>query len=455
MATNTTDAARPRRRPTRWALGILIGVGVPFALVGGIASCVAHEKGKLPGDSMERAWDTPFDNNAAEHGNAAWVVGDSVVRSRYDAVTAFDAADGHRRWEYVVPGRAEICDVSRPDGGPVALVVYGEKGEEYGEPAKDKGCRTVAAIDLADGRELWRTGRLPADAALKAGGGLVATGGGLAVLLDADDDWGHEPYSSEPPVLPGDQALRALDLRTGAPRWKAAVPKGCFPSAAAATERQVLAVLACDRTELKLAAFEPAAGKQRWMVPLGTRRAVAPDAVVTFLSADPLVIAVAEPEERGVHGFLSFGQDGRPQGLIEAKGPYGDIALDEPARWSVADGMFYAAAEGSGLSGEQIVAFSVAGGGERWRSERFAYSKDVTGLHAEGGRVWAVVRSSKENDRLYAYDAASGAERDVRTFAEEVDKGKGRIAGLLRHGDHLIAARWGEGVQPFSAYRPW
>ncbi|XIE80415.1 hypothetical protein AB6O49_25735 [Streptomyces sp. SBR177] len=66
-----------------------------------------------------------------------------------------------------------------------------------------------------------------------------------------------------------------------------------------------------------------------------------------------------------------------------------------------------------------------------------------------------MTRSSKENDKLYVLDAGSGKERDVRTFAEEVDRGKGRLAGLLQHGDLLVAARWGEGVQPFSAYRPW
>ncbi|MFF9194831.1 PQQ-binding-like beta-propeller repeat protein [Streptomyces sp. NPDC014779] len=452
----STGAGGTARGIGHWARRVLLFAGVPLALVGGVGSCVAHTNGKLPGDSMERAWDTPFDANAAEHGNSAWLLGDTVVRSRYDAVTAFDATAGNRRWEYTVPGRAEICAVSRPDGGTVALVAYGEKGEEYGEPAKDKGCRTVAAIDLGDGRELWRSALLPGDAGLDGRDDLVATGGGLAVLRDVDDDWGHEPYPSEPAPLAGNRALRALDLRTGAPRWSAAVPRGCFPHRVAAAEKQVLAVLACDRTELKLAAYDPADGRQRWLVPLGTRRAVGTDARVTFLSADPTVIRVAGTEDLDVHAFLSFGQDGRPRALIEAEGPYGEIALDDPARWSLDGDTFYAAVGGSNYGDrERVVAFPLAGGEPRWESEPLESARDITAIHAERGRVRVVTRSSKENDKLYVLDAGSGKERDVRTFAEEVDRGKGRLAGLLQHGDLLVAARWGEGVQPFSAYRPW
>ncbi|MFI8824004.1 hypothetical protein [Streptomyces sp. NPDC053431] len=69
------------------------------AILGGILS----DEGLLPGDSTELAWQTPPDPGAPAHGNGHWFVGSTVIRSRFDAVTAFDVGSSQRRWEYAVP----------------------------------------------------------------------------------------------------------------------------------------------------------------------------------------------------------------------------------------------------------------------------------------------------------------------------------------------------------------
>ncbi|WP_225801451.1 PQQ-binding-like beta-propeller repeat protein [Streptomyces sp. NK15101] len=234
------DGVPGRRRGRRWAValaGLLVVLGGGGAIVGGILSDV----GLLPGDSMELAWQTPPDRGAAAYGNGEWSVGGTVVRSRFDALTAFDAGSGQRRREYAVPGRDEICAVSKETDGSVALLAHGEA-------RKGRGCDTVTALDLTSGQELWRTRRAGETGEPAAEPDLVATGGGLAAVRDGDDDWWYES-AGEGHVLRGDQALRAFGLRTGAPRWKAAVAGGCVPHRVAAAARQVVAFDLTDGRE--------------------------------------------------------------------------------------------------------------------------------------------------------------------------------------------------------------
>ncbi|MFG3507102.1 PQQ-binding-like beta-propeller repeat protein [Streptomyces sp. NPDC047821] len=410
---------------------MLVLVGVPLALVGGVASCVASDMGHLPGDAMEQVWDTPYDKTAAEYGNRAWAVGDTVVRSRFDAVTAFDARTGERRWEYVVPGRAEICATSAA-AGSVALI--GLMDAQDG-----KGCSTVAAIDLTNGRELWRTSRLPGGGDPEDGDDVLATGAGLAVVRDEDEQWNDEPDGRTRPVLPGDQAVRAFDLRTGAPRWRAAVPKGCLPGALAVSSKQVLVVLACA-TEAKLAAFDPADGKERWTVPLGARRPVDPGAFVSFLSAEPAVLRVQEPAQHGVNAYFSFGQDGRRQGEFNLGG--GEKA--------VADGKVFEASVGG------VTAYDVETGKEVWSSGDWGAWREATALHVGRGRVTVFTHSRKGLDEFSVYDSATGEAVDERTFDRDTDPGATELNALFRHEDLWIVARWDKGAErPFSAYRTW
>ncbi|MFF7442432.1 hypothetical protein [Streptomyces sp. NPDC008122] len=65
------------------------------------------------------------------------------------------------------------------------------------------------------------------------------------MVLDEDDRRKGADAGGAGPVLRGDQAVRALDLRTGAPRWTAAVPKGCLPREVAVGPKRAPAALAC------------------------------------------------------------------------------------------------------------------------------------------------------------------------------------------------------------------
>lgn len=436
---------------------MLVGFGIPSLLAAGIAVPVLASEGYFPGDGVALAWQAHVEPSAPDHGNGSWLSGDVVVRVRFDAVTGFDAATGVRRWNYVTPGRGEICAVSGTADAGVGVIAYGED---------ETGCATASALDLATGRELWH-------APLRTDGGgiagrpradLVAVAGGLVLLRDSDPNWGLS-YADSDEVLPGSRALRALDARTGRPRWRARIPNGCVPYRAAAAAAQVAAVLSCAGGELRAAVFAPADGRARWSVPLGTKedRLEGTESAVSLLSADPVVVQVRERAARGTHAYLAFGTDGRPLGRIDQEDGARQLVAygpDSTARITVSAGrLFVAAAEASrGMwKPQRLAAFDLAAGRRLWEKE--FDGGVVEGVHADGGRVTAVVNPSTRrarDDDLHVLDPATGRETDERAFREDVDD----IAGLdvvYRHGELLIVVRHGDplitSVHPVSAYR--
>ncbi|MFB7864548.1 MULTISPECIES: PQQ-binding-like beta-propeller repeat protein [unclassified Streptomyces] len=427
-------------------VGLVVVLGGCGAILGGILS----DEGLLPGDSMELAWQAPPDPGAAAYGNGDWIVDGSVIRSRFDAVTAFDAASGHHRWEYAPPGRDEICAVSKEADGAVALLAHGEARRE-------RGCDTVTALDMTTGRELWHTRRAGESGEPGVEPDLVATGAGLAVVRDGNDTQ-YEPAGKRD-IPQGVPALRAFDLRTGVPRWKAAVADGCAPHRVAAAARQVVAVLKCGRSELQLAAFDPADGKQRWTVPLD-RRSVDGESDVMFMSAHPLVLRVVEPDESGLRAYLAFGPDGRLRGRVDFDSDAGKIDEYEPARVTVDE-------EGGRLlvvtttpcrnrQCDQVVSFDLSDGRELWRT-LLHNQDDALALRAVGQRVTILVDRGLKQSRqegLYVLDAATGDEEDRRSYSQDVNRRK-PVTDLLVHDNLVIAVQLGGGTRPFMAYRPW
>ncbi|MET9677680.1 PQQ-binding-like beta-propeller repeat protein [Streptomyces sp. NPDC006482] len=451
MATRTTDdtgAGRVRRLSGRQGTGRLrpLLAAVTALLVAGLAAgCSAL------GGSLRVVWEAPVDSSAMNYGNGAWLVGDTLVRSRYDAVTAFDAGTGKGRWEYAPPGQEHICAVSRRTAGSVVLIARGSMA--------DAGCSTVAALDLTTGRERWHTPRTPGGDLTETFTDMVAVGGGIAVLRDADDMWALDDDLRTPdarPAVSGTKALRAFDLRTGAPRWTAAVPEGCVPEQVAAGERQVVAVLACAHTELRLAAFDPADGRQRWTAPLGGRTTPAPDGQVTLLSAEPAVVQTGGTTEGRPGAFLAFGEGGKATGRIETTGGYGTVQAHTPALVAVADGRLYLGAESREREAyrDRVVAFDLTSGSQVWL-EDVAVAGGLRALDVTGGRVTVLAdRGSRHDglDDLRVLDAATGDEKESIDTGLDVDRAQGELADLLVYEDLVVAVRQGSVARPFSVY---
>ncbi|MER7000656.1 PQQ-binding-like beta-propeller repeat protein [Streptomyces sp. NPDC000410] len=414
MTERTNGAGAVRPGPTaRWgaALAVTVVAAIGLALITGFVYLVMP--GYLPFNAMTTVWEAPRDGEAAEGGNDTWLVGDIVVRSRFDGATAFDVRSGKKRWEYLVPNRAETCGSSADTAAGVALIAFREARPE------EKDCVSVVAIDLTSGRELWRTAGVSA-AFLDD---VVTTGGGLGVLLDGG-------------------RLRAVDLKTGAPRWTAPLSKGCVPHGLGLAPEQVVAALMCG-TEATLAAFDPANGKTRWTVPVDARRGVDADAELSVVSADPPTVRVHEADGSGLSAVLAFGADGRAQSRIDAVGDYGRIFTTV-----VKDGRLFALARpGRGQGGpfSGVVAFDLATGGELWRKGGGGDAFDVA-----DGQVTVVRPSYKNGDLMFVIDAATGDEEDERTFRDRV-AGAGAV---VTYQDLVVVAGGGEG-SALTVYERW
>ncbi|MFI6102618.1 PQQ-binding-like beta-propeller repeat protein [Streptomyces sp. NPDC051310] len=442
----------------------LVAIGLVLGVIGSITAWFLSFEGYLPGDAMVRTWATPKDRPSDDKANRSWVVGDVAVRGRFDAVTGFgiaDGQDGKKLWEFVPPGRAQICgSAPRADEG-VLLVAYGTENRATsggsGKPAalgKGKGCSTVLAFDTKDGRELWsvpRTvsdGHFPGDEFLEAGGGLA--------LIE------HDRTEQEARTPGGNRSLRALDLRTGKVRWTAAVPGTCGVWDTFVGKEQVHAVLACggedaddpgsnsgEDVELMAAAFDRGTGALKWNVPIDARRPVSTNSSVVIESADPLVLRVVRSSSinsgEATGTFVSFGQDGHPQPGIELSGDYGQIDAAEVVgermyalAWTYHKGRHY-----------RLIAFDLKTGGEVWNNK---LDEPAAGLAVRGDRVTVLCEWSTQSSaitELLVYDAGNGEELDERHFREEAPSGyffehDGRIIVAGAAGDHAFTAfeRW-------------
>lgn len=421
MTARTNDAGGDRRDPMptwRLVLALTLMAAVGLALVGALVS-VFLPSGYMPFSSMISVWEAPRDGEVSEGGDDTWLVGDSVVRSRFDGVSASDIRSGKKRWEYLVPDRAETCATNADTAAGVALIAY-----RQARPTKEKDCASVAAVDLSDGRELWRT--VGVRTALLDNG--VATGGGLGVLFDGD-------------------RLRAVDLKTGTPRWTAPLPKDCGLRSLGLAPEQVVAALSCG-TEATLAAFDLADGKERWTTPLDARRGVDADAELRIVSADPPTVQVDIPDE-GPDALHVFGSDGRHRARI-ATGDYSEI-VDT----AVEDGRLFVIAQSGSVPGSainRVIAFDLASGGELWRKD---VGDTVDGLDATDGRVTMVRPSWKYGDSLHVLDAGTGDEEDERDFRGHVVGWNRPVVDVLTYQDLVVVVRKDEEMGPFTVYERW
>ncbi|MEU0371501.1 PQQ-binding-like beta-propeller repeat protein [Streptomyces sp. NPDC006283] len=434
---------------------------VALAVIGSVTAWILSYNGYLPGDAMVRAWSAPKDRATDGRANGTWVVDDVAVRSRFDAVTGFGLADGQNGkelWEYVPPGRTRICGSARHADASVLLVAYGQEGGETSEPApQGKGCATVLALDVKDGRELWTAQRKVATGRFGQGSQFLDAGGDIAVVA-------HDHRTALRGRAEDDHtSLRALDLRTGKPRWTADLPEECGPQQVSVGKEQVFAVLDCggedtdelgiggtDGAEQMMAAFDRETGALNWNVPMDARRPLDLSATVAIESTDPLVLTVTRPSTDDTGTFYSFGDDGRPRPGIEFNRDYGAITATEAAQTAIVGERLYALA-GYWQKGERhhLVTFDLKTGEEVWKE---SLDDPAAALSARGDRItvlgeWSTQSSSITD--LFEYDADNGEELDERHFRDNVP---GPMSAVYEHDGRIIVAG---GDRPFTAFERW
>lgn len=402
-------------------------------------------------EEMGVVWDTPADRKAEQHGNGAWLSGDTLVRSRFDAVSGYDARTGKRSWEYVPPGRSAVCHVTADTAGSVLVLT--RDGDGAGASAKVEFCATTVAIDMKSGREIWQATLSDSLHGLRRfQPSPVSAGSGIAVLLTQGE-------------------LQAVDVRSGQPRWKAALPKGCVPGRTMVAARQVAALLACGGTgtpggdkvprdaEHHAAAFDPATGALLWSAPLGGREPIRWNARAEFVSADPLVVAASSSGDSESGAYFSFGGNGRPNPPIDFRGAYGQIRPNDRLKAAADESRLYTPTFHQGQRSRdntyRLTAFDLATGEAVWggttADDRLDGDTGYRLLPQDGKLTVLTSRARSSHHGVRVLDAATGKQRDARSFPEAQDT----VDTLFPYGDRLIGARYGsqtEPSKPFTAY---
>ncbi|MGW5639147.1 outer membrane protein assembly factor BamB family protein [Streptomyces sp. NPDC003832] len=456
----------------RRIVGPLVALAVVLGGIGSVVAWFLSTEGYLPGDAMVRSWEAPDDRRAeVGPGDESWVVGDVAIRSRYDAVTGFGLAEGRegeKLWEYVPPGRSEICATAEHAGTGAVLVVQGASGSNA-DGLSAAACTTVLALDAENGRELWKEEQKPGKDQF---GEVVAMGaapmdarGDLAVMAQ---DLRKTVYDTEGlPVKkaprPGEAVLRGLDLRTGKTRWTTELPDRCGTNEVLAGEKRIVAILSCDAggrdkrefSELTVAAFDRATGALEWNVPIDARRPLDPATSVSVESADPLVLTVGvsgdDPGPTGL--FVSFDDNGRPRPTIDFdRGDDGVINASGPMQTATAGDRLYAMA-GYWEKGNHhtVFAFDLATGEEVWSEEM---DDPAAAMTASGDKVTVLCEWSTQSEAittLIELDADNGDETDERHFRDPVPS---PVTAMYDADGLLLTAGLGGGT-PFTAWERW
>jgi outer membrane protein assembly factor BamB len=324
------------------------------------------------GKTLGTVWQAPFESGGITQGaDGSWVSGSTVIRARFDGLTAYDVATGHQRWTFPIPGRQVLCAMSRHTAGDIGLIGYG---------TENKPCNRLVAVDLTDGRQLWDQAR-------------PGTSQPSSTTPDSIDIAGHAA------VVDAGDAIVALDLHTGVKRWSAGPGKTetttCRFDHLTGGDAQVVTEVDCPQQTPRIRALDPANGRPRWD---GTVPSQADSMNISLLSASPAVVYVTEGGKRGADVVVAFDDSGRVGARIPAlngterfdSSTYGFDAVPV-RRMFVANGVFVTATRFD--NGEySVIGFDLTDGRRLWTKSLGRNSIDV--MQVSGDTVFAISGSS-------------------------------------------------------------
>ncbi|MEU2063869.1 PQQ-binding-like beta-propeller repeat protein [Streptomyces sp. NPDC013455] len=375
------------RRPGRIVPAALAVAGVVLALWPGRQAYLW-----MRGPVLELAWQAGPDRPSGVRAEGVWTVGEdgsTVVRVRTDALVAYDARDGGRRWTLRAPVRESVCGMSRDVAGGVGLVAFARH---------EKPCDTVWGVDTRTGRTLWER-KITGVAAFTAGSdSLLAADGDVALALTGT-------------------GVRAYGLTDGRPRWTADLRGGkggetCAPnvvSAAAGTARAVVTCQAGEKGSGRVVTLDTATGERRLSRALPVESPVDTAMVV---SAEPFTLLLRERDERGVAAVLAYPDGGGDPVRIPLSADDEDLLVRQvsgegftarPALTAAVCGgtLVVATAEPGGYSADHVSAYALRDGRRLWR----AGVDEVAGLVPTGRDRVAVLGA---NGRLWIFGTADG-----------------------------------------------
>lgn len=321
-----------------------------------------------------------------------WFHGDTVVKAMYKQVVGYSATDGKKKWTLTLP--AELCSAPFAPSADGKIVIGFKNGT-----ADTADCDQIQLVDLTTGKGGWKK-EIPkaglfdllSDITLAISGDTVTaarTGGANAFRMSD----GKELFSK----LPGD----------------------CQPYAFAGGAK-LIAAESCPIGDASVAPnqvqeLDPVTGKAKW-----TYKVKKDWEVDKVYSVDPLVISLKNAEKKS-WSILALNANGTLRSQMEGGDDKfqpecggGFIVFGQNLEGCVgvaADATtFYmsTAPDQSGSAGtNEVVAFNLATGKQKWRSKAPA-GRVMTPLRMEGGNVLVYMEATYDKGGVVATVAPSG-----------------------------------------------
>ncbi|MDJ0380571.1 PQQ-binding-like beta-propeller repeat protein [Streptomyces sp. G-G2] len=314
-----------------------------------------------------------------------WIVGDTVVKSLYKSLVAYNVNDGKEKWTLAFP--AKICSTpfqTTADGKVVVAFMSGESDQA--------SCNQLKMVDLKAGKEGW-TKEVPKEGLfdIMVTPGLSLTGDTVTVSRIG--------------------MASAFKVSTGDRLFGGSVAEGCQPGSYAGGNGKLVALATCADGIEELQGADPATGKKSWTYrfPEGWK-------VSKVYSVDPLVVDVKQ-RDKNQRSIMVLGPDGKQRSQLSGDGqftPRCDTTLLDTSLQSCWGVVVDAAANTIVLPTEgasnELVAFDLGTGKTKWRTP--------------AGDMRTLVPLTAENGTLYAYSQSQDHDAGGQVVSVPLTGGK-------------------------------
>ncbi|MFI0405418.1 PQQ-binding-like beta-propeller repeat protein [Actinomadura sp. 3N508] len=347
----------------------------------------------LHGPTLNYTWSAPHDRGSDTDTEGVWTSGDTVIRAKFDGLTAYTAGTGRQTWKSTLPARDTLCAMSRTVENNVGLIAH--------EPGSSQ-CGSIQAIDTTTGKQLW-TRTLPAGKpVLEKDADTLTTAGTTGAYRTSE-------------------TIEAFGLRDGKTLWqKARTSPYCSIGWLAGASNQILIGERCTRIDptarttgfsQHVRAFDPATGRDLWKTDLQ----VIGNATVDLVSATPPVIAVRESDARGKKSLMALDAQGRVTATIPTDDPNGEIDTSPQTpsaviqtRKIVASGTTLITVTRTDQGEYALAGYSLTDGRQLWATEKDRES--IEAITFDGKDVFTLT-SHITTLQLRSFDPSTGKQR--------------------------------------------
>ncbi|MFF9069820.1 PQQ-binding-like beta-propeller repeat protein [Streptomyces sp. NPDC014891] len=318
-----------------------------------------------------------------------WIVGDTVVKAMYKGISGYNLSDGAEKWHVDVP--FELCAApAEPSANGVMVFAYAESAKDGAK------CTSLQQVDLKTGKAGWKK--------------AVPKPKGLFAFSD-----NTLSISGNTVTVSGTSSSYGFSLADGRQLFTGAT-SGCKPFAYAGGTK-LIAAMDCPSgsTTKKLqgvSEVDPNTGRPKWTFKLESDWEV--DRVY---SVDPLVVSATQREQKkwtifslNANGSLrSQIQGGKDKFAPSCGGGFVIFGKNLQGCTGVAAdaNTFYMATETQYGNPNEVVAFDLKNGKEKWRSKAPG-EQTMTPLRMEGGQVLAYVEPAYDKGGAVATIAPTG-----------------------------------------------